>query len=143
MSAGRLSKREFPWVMQMLLDGRPLKFARIDDLPEEAAKDKETFGQNGLKSFVAFPLSAAGRSYRGQWLLYPAEPSANGPHHWYSSWLLQRRFSPTRSPERRPIRSSVPGLQRDRRAQTTDRERECLPPGRSKAGAPPRRGDRR
>ena len=57
----RLSKREFPWVMQMLLDGRPVKFARIDDLPEEAAKDKETFGQNGLKSLVAFPLSAAGK----------------------------------------------------------------------------------
>ena len=56
----RLSKREFPWVMQMLLAGRPLKFARIDDLPAEAAKDKETFGQNGLKSFVAFPLSAVG-----------------------------------------------------------------------------------
>jgi formate hydrogenlyase transcriptional activator len=61
----RLSKREFPWVMQMLLDGRPLKFARIDDLPEEAAKDKETLGQNGLKSFVAFPLSARGEMIGG------------------------------------------------------------------------------
>ncbi len=60
-----LSKREFPWVMQTLLDGRPLKFARIDDLPEEAAKDKETFGQNGLKSFVAFPLSARGEIIGG------------------------------------------------------------------------------
>ena len=61
----RLSKREFPWVMQMLLAGRPLKFARIDDLPAEAAKDKETFGQNGLRSFVAFPLSARGEVIGG------------------------------------------------------------------------------
>ena len=61
----RLSKREFPWVMQMLLDGRPLKFARIDDLPAEAAKDKETFGQNGVRSFVAFPLSARGEVIGG------------------------------------------------------------------------------
>ena len=61
----RLSKGEFPWVMQMLFDGRPLKFARIDDLPAEAAKDKETFGQNGVKSFVAFPLSARGEVIGG------------------------------------------------------------------------------
>ena len=48
-------------MVRMLLDGQPVKFARIDDLPEEAAKDKETLGQNGLKSFVVFPLSAGGR----------------------------------------------------------------------------------
>ena len=57
----RLSKRDLPWVARRLLDGQLLKFARIDDLPEEAAKDKETLGKNGLKSFVVFPLAAGGR----------------------------------------------------------------------------------
>jgi PAS domain S-box-containing protein len=54
---GRFSKQEFPWVMRMLLDGQSLSFTRVGDMPEEAAKDKETMGQNGLKSFVAFPLA--------------------------------------------------------------------------------------
>ena len=57
----RLSKRDLPWVARRLLDGQLVKFARIDDLPEEAAKDKETLGKNGVKSFVVFPLSAGGR----------------------------------------------------------------------------------
>ncbi|MFZ0706318.1 MAG: sigma 54-interacting transcriptional regulator [Candidatus Korobacteraceae bacterium] len=57
----RLSKRDLPWVVRRLLDGQLVKFARIEDLPEEAAKDKETLGNNGLKSFVVFPLSAGRR----------------------------------------------------------------------------------
>ena len=57
----RLSKRDLPWVARMLLDGQIVKFARLDDLPEEAAKDRETLRQNGLKSHVSFPLSVGGR----------------------------------------------------------------------------------
>ncbi len=53
-----LSRRDVPWIAGMLLDGRLVSFARIDDLPQEAAKDKETLRQNGLKSMVVFPLSA-------------------------------------------------------------------------------------
>jgi transcriptional regulator with GAF, ATPase, and Fis domain len=61
----RFSKQEFPWVMRMLLDGQSLSFTRVGDMPEEAAKDKETMGQNGLKSFVAFPLAVRGEVLGG------------------------------------------------------------------------------
>jgi formate hydrogenlyase transcriptional activator len=60
-----LSKRELPWLVRTLLDGQQVSFARIADLPEEAAVDKETFGQSGLKSLVAFPLSAGGKTLGG------------------------------------------------------------------------------
>jgi formate hydrogenlyase transcriptional activator len=55
-----ISKRNLPWVAQMVFGGRRVCFARIDDLPEEAAKDRETFLEFGPKSSVIFPLSAGG-----------------------------------------------------------------------------------
>ena len=61
----RLSNRELPWTMQTLQNGQFVCFTRIDELPEEAAIDKETFRQNGLKSLVAFPLSAGGKTLGG------------------------------------------------------------------------------
>jgi len=39
-----------------------ISFARIDDLPQEASKDKETLHLQGPKSNVTFPLSAGGRN---------------------------------------------------------------------------------
>src|SRR5208282_3553784 len=56
--SSRLSQRDLPWVVQRLLSGQRLCIARIDDLPEEAAKDKETLRRVGAKSSVSFPLSS-------------------------------------------------------------------------------------
>ena len=63
--AGPLSRRDLPWMARRMMSGQLVKIARIDDLPEEAAKDKETLRQNGLKSSVVFPLSRRGKNDRG------------------------------------------------------------------------------
>ena len=56
-----LSQSDFPWMTRTLLSGQPVSFARIDDLPNDASKDKETLHLLGPKSNVTFPLSAGGR----------------------------------------------------------------------------------
>jgi PAS domain S-box-containing protein len=57
-----LTQDNFPWMTRILLSGQRVSFARIDDLPEEAAKDKETFHLLGLESNATFPLSAGGKN---------------------------------------------------------------------------------
>jgi formate hydrogenlyase transcriptional activator len=56
-----LSAQDLPWCSQVLLSGQRLSFARIDDLPDEAAIDKETLRQHGPKSNVGIPLLSAGK----------------------------------------------------------------------------------
>lgn len=52
-----LSTDSFPWMLQQYLQGRETKYSRIDDLPEEAALDKETLHQYGPEySAMAVPL---------------------------------------------------------------------------------------
>jgi formate hydrogenlyase transcriptional activator len=55
------SEWDVAWTARTTLGGRRVSFARIDDLPEEAAKDKETFRKCGSKSNVTLPLSVGGR----------------------------------------------------------------------------------
>ena len=59
--ASTWSKEECPWTAGKLLGGQRVSFARIDDLPEQAATDKETYRRIGQKSQMAFPLSAEGK----------------------------------------------------------------------------------
>jgi len=57
----RLSNRDFPWMVRTVLGGKTVCFATIEELPEEAEKDKETLRLHGPKSNVTFPLSAGGK----------------------------------------------------------------------------------
>ena len=57
-----LTQSDFPWMTRTLLSGQRVSFARIDDLPEEAATDKKTLHLRGPKSNVTFPLSAGGKN---------------------------------------------------------------------------------
>ena len=45
----------------MVLGGKAICFARVDELPPEAAKDKEAYHRQGPKSGVMFPLMTEGR----------------------------------------------------------------------------------
>jgi formate hydrogenlyase transcriptional activator len=57
-----LSQSDLPWIARTLLDGQRVSYARIDDLPVEAAKDKETLRLHGPKCSVTFPLSVEGKT---------------------------------------------------------------------------------
>ena len=59
-----ISQEELPWLARMVFDGREVSFVRIDDLPPEAQKDKETFRRHGQKSNVMLPALRRRKSDR-------------------------------------------------------------------------------
>lgn len=54
-----------PWTLACALAGRPVAFARLDELPPEADVDRATYAHIGLKSHVTMPMSVAGRLHGG------------------------------------------------------------------------------
>ncbi len=54
-----------PWARQQLQAGQTVVFSSLDELPPEAARDKEHFRFLGIKSGVGIPLSAGGEPLVG------------------------------------------------------------------------------
>ena len=50
----------FPWCLEQLLAGKVVAVSSIEDLPTEAARDRELWGHFGIKSTLVIPLSAGG-----------------------------------------------------------------------------------
>ncbi len=50
----------FPWVYQQLQRGQPVAISRMEELPEEAAQDREMFRRYGTQSTVVVPLTTGG-----------------------------------------------------------------------------------
>jgi formate hydrogenlyase transcriptional activator len=67
----------FPWGLEQLRQGKTVVLSKLDDLPAEAARDKETFRRYGAQSVVVVPLpigngifgalSFASARERGDW----------------------------------------------------------------------------
>ncbi len=57
----QVTPQDFPWGDRMILEGKEICFARVDELPPEAARDKEAYHRQGPKSGAMFPLMAEGR----------------------------------------------------------------------------------
>ncbi len=55
------AKADFPWVHQMLLRGKTMRFSTLDDLP--AGRDQASFRAMQQKSAVMFPLASTGRVF--------------------------------------------------------------------------------
>jgi signal transduction histidine kinase len=51
---------QFPWTTGQLQRGHAVRFSRIDELPEEAAIDRQSYLTLGTRSCLSFPLSAGG-----------------------------------------------------------------------------------
>jgi PAS domain S-box-containing protein len=59
--AGQMNSEEhFPWIQQQTLAGRTTAVCSMTELPEEAARDRETFRQFGIMSNLTIPLSVGG-----------------------------------------------------------------------------------
>ena len=58
---------ELPWGLRKVLRGETIVFSSVEDLPEEAARDKVAMRRLGPKSNVSFPLSAGGARCLGRW----------------------------------------------------------------------------
>jgi PAS domain S-box-containing protein len=53
-----LEDQNFPWLSEKLRKGEMLVIPRVDDLPPEAARDRETLKKLGNRSSLAIPLTA-------------------------------------------------------------------------------------
>ncbi|HKA61254.1 MAG TPA: ATP-binding protein, partial [Methylomirabilota bacterium] len=51
---------DFPWSRKRVLGGQVVHFARVDDLPDEAAPDRVAYRRLGIRSAVMVPLATAG-----------------------------------------------------------------------------------
>ncbi len=58
---GLFASRDFPWVHQTLLRGGTVRFAKLEELPPEAKRDRDSFRTIHQKSNLIFPLAATGR----------------------------------------------------------------------------------
>jgi len=53
--------KDLPWLSSAVLRGQIVSFARIDDLPPEAVREKEAARRFGPRSNVTFPLKVGGK----------------------------------------------------------------------------------
>jgi PAS domain S-box-containing protein len=56
----RMRQDQYPWAGEQLRAGRIVKVSSPDELPAEAARDRETLRRFGIKANLAIPLSAGG-----------------------------------------------------------------------------------
>lgn len=52
-----MAEDDFPWIRQEMLDGHIVCLSSLDEMPAEAARDRENARQMGIKSTVTIPLS--------------------------------------------------------------------------------------
>ena len=57
---GQMRQEHFPWYLQEMLAGRMVACSSLEELPAEAAVDRETCRQIGVKSNLTIPLSVGG-----------------------------------------------------------------------------------
>ena len=55
-----VSQEHFPWFIQQMRSGRIVAFSSLEELPAEAARDRESCRLFGVKSNLTFPLSVGG-----------------------------------------------------------------------------------
>lgn len=55
-----VSKDDFAWSLEQLRKGGIIAFAQVEDVPEEAAPEKEYCRRHGIKSIIILPLEVAG-----------------------------------------------------------------------------------
>src|SRR5262249_36508280 len=58
--AGLVVRDDLPLALGKVLRGGTIVFSRLEDLPEEAGRDKATLRRVGPRSNVSFPLAAGG-----------------------------------------------------------------------------------
>ena len=54
----------FPWSYEQLIQGKHLNITRVEDFPEEALRERQSFAAMGIKSTLSIPLSFGGRISR-------------------------------------------------------------------------------
>jgi len=55
-----MHQEQYPWVVQQMLAGRMVVFSSLEELPAEAAVDRESARLSGIKSNLCLPLAVGG-----------------------------------------------------------------------------------
>ncbi len=56
----QLSESDFPWFRQLMIEGRIVPISSLDEMPAEAALDRENARRLGIKSNLCLPLTVGG-----------------------------------------------------------------------------------
>ena len=75
----QLHEEDYPWFKQELLAGRTVGFSSLEELPAEAARDRESFRQLGTKSNLSLPLAVGGGPMIGAFCLNATRAERNWP----------------------------------------------------------------
>ena len=59
---GQLKQEDYPWATRQLLAGRIVAVSSLNEMPAEAARDRDVCRRLGIKSSLALPLSVGGGS---------------------------------------------------------------------------------
>jgi PAS domain S-box-containing protein len=78
-SPERLKDEDYPWFKQELVAGRIASFASLEELPAEAARDRESFRQLGTKSNLSLPLLVGGGPLIGAFCLNATRAERDWP----------------------------------------------------------------
>ena len=78
LSPPAIGEGEYPWLGEKLQNGQTVPVARVEDLPEEAARDKESLRKGGNKSILMIPLTA-GKNLLGVVTLSSLREEQNWP----------------------------------------------------------------
>ena len=62
---GLLRQEDFPWFVKQLMAGRFVAISSLEEMPAEAARDREVCRQLGIKSNLSLPLSVGGEPLIG------------------------------------------------------------------------------
>jgi len=62
---GLLRQEDFPWFVKQLMAGRFVAISSLEEMPAEAAQDREVCRQLGIKSNLSLPLSVGGERLIG------------------------------------------------------------------------------
>ncbi len=62
---GEVRQEQFPWCRQQMLAGRRIAVSSLEELPAEAAIDRESSRLSGIKSSLCLPLSVGGEPLVG------------------------------------------------------------------------------
>ena len=55
-----ISKEQMPWYLQQLIQGNPVVFSRVEDLPPEAEKERRICLLKSMKSVLSVPMAGGG-----------------------------------------------------------------------------------
>jgi len=91
----------FPWAVQKVFSGETIAVSRMDDLPPEAARDRDTWRQYGTKSTLVLPLLAGGGTILGALSFAQVREERNWPETVISCLqLIAQVFADTLSRKR-------------------------------------------